>query len=95
MSNFLLNLLPSIAGIVLAFCYVPQIITTIKTKDVSGMDIRFWLILDIALLFLTINAITVFIVHGTWGYMVTELFNLGLAIVVTILVLKYRKKDES
>lgn len=91
MENFLLNLLPSIAGIVLAFCYVPQIITTLRTKDVSGMDIRFWLILDVALALLTANAVTVFIIHGTWGYMVTEMFNLGLALVVTALVLKYRK----
>lgn len=95
MDNFLLNLLPSLAGIVLAFCYIPQIMTTIRTKDVSGIDLRFWLILDLALLLLTINAVTVFVIHGTWGYMVTEAFNLGLAIVVTILVLKYRKKNDN
>lgn len=94
MDNFLLNLLPSLAGIVLAFCYIPQIMTTIRTKDVSGIDLRFWLILDLALLLLTINAVTVFVIHGTWGYMVTEAFNLGLAIVVTTLVLKYRKKEK-
>lgn len=94
MDNFLLNLLPSLAGIVLAFCYVPQIVTTSRTKDVTGMDLRFWIILDIALAMLLTNAIVVFINFGTWGYMVTEAFNLGLALVVTFLVLKYRKKEQ-
>jgi uncharacterized protein with PQ loop repeat len=92
MLNFLLNLLPSLAGIVLAFCYIPQIRTTRKTKDVSGIDLRFWVILDIALAMLFINSIVVFLQFGTWGYMVTEAFNLGLALVMTTLVLKYRKK---
>ena len=94
MESVLLNLVPSIAGIVLAFCYVPQIMTTLKTKNVEGMDIRFWIILNIALLLLVINAVTIFVVHGTWGYMLTELFNLGLALVMMTLVLKYRKKDK-
>ena len=94
MESVLLNLVPSIAGIVLAFCYVPQIMTTLKTKNVEGMDIRFWIILNIALLLLVINAVAIFVVHGTWGYMLTELFNLGLALVMMTLVLKYRKKDK-
>jgi len=94
MTNFLLNLLPSLAGIVLAFCYIPQIMTTLRTKDVSGMDLRFWLILDLALAMLLTNAIVVYLQFGTWGYMVTEAFNLGLAIIVTALVLKYRKKEK-
>lgn len=94
MESVLLNLVPSIAGIVLAFCYIPQIMTTLKTKNVEGMDIRFWIILNIALLLLVINAVTIFVVHGTWGYMLTELFNLGLALVMMTLVLKYRKKGK-
>lgn len=95
MLNFLLNLLPSLAGIVLAFCYVPQIRTTLKTKNVEGMDLRFWLILDVALSMLFLNAIVVFVQFGTWGYMLTEAFNLGLAVVMTTLVIKYRKKNHS
>jgi uncharacterized protein with PQ loop repeat len=94
MMNFLINFLPSLAGIVLAFCYVPQIRTTLRTKDVSGIDLRFWIILDIALAMLFTNAVVIFINSGfkIWGYMATEAFNLGLAIVVTVLVIKYRKK---
>lgn len=89
---FLLNLLPTIAGVVLAFCYVPQIIQTIKTKDVSGMNINFWIILCVALFLLTVNALAVFLTAGVWGYLITEIFNLGLALTMLFLVIKYRKK---
>jgi uncharacterized protein with PQ loop repeat len=93
-TSFLLNLLPTIAGIFLGICYIPQIIKTYKTKDVSSMSLAFWVILNIALTFLVINAVAVFITSGfaVWGYMVTEIFNEGLALVMLIMVAKYRKK---
>lgn len=95
MENFLLNLLPSIAGILLGICYIPQIVKTIKTKDVSSMSLSFWVILNFALTFLLINSIVVFITsdYEVWGYMATEIFNEGLALVMLILVLKYRTKN--
>lgn len=92
MLNFLLNLLPSLAGIILGICYVPQIVRTLKTKDVTGMSLGFWAILNVALTLLVINAIVVYIQFGTWGYMVTEFFNEALAFVMLVLVLKYRKR---
>jgi uncharacterized protein with PQ loop repeat len=94
MINFLLNLLPSIAGILLGICYVPQIVTTIKTKDVSGMNLWFWIILVIALLMLTTNAFVIFLSTSVWGYFLTECFNSGLAIVMLTLVIKYRKRQK-
>jgi hypothetical protein len=39
-----------------------------------------------------VNAIVVFLTSGVWGYMVTELFNEGLAFVTLMMVLKYRRK---
>lgn len=92
LENFLENYLATVAGVVLAFCYIPQIRTTIRTKNVEGINLSFWLILDVALTLLFINSIVVFVKYGTWGYMVTEIFNLGLALIMTTLVLKYRKK---
>lgn len=93
MENFLLNILPSIAGVVLVLCYLPQIITTIKTKDVKSMNLWFWVILSIAIFMLVINGLAIFIVHGTWGYLLTEVMNFSLAIVMLVLVIKYRKKQ--
>lgn len=92
MINFLLNLLPTIAGILLGICYIPQIAKTYRTKDVESMSTAFWIILNFALTFLVINAVVVFMTSGVWGYMVTEVFNEGLALVTLIMVLKYRKK---
>jgi uncharacterized protein with PQ loop repeat len=89
---FLLNSLATVAGIVLAFCYIPQIKQTLKTKDVTGISLNFWIILCVALFLLTVNAGAVFFMTGVWGYLVTELFNLGLALVMLFLVIKYRKK---
>lgn len=92
MNNFLLNLLPSIAGVLLGICYIPQIIKTYKTKNVESMSVAFWIILNIALTFLAINSVVVFKTSGVWGYMLTETFNEGLALVTLIMVLRYRKK---
>lgn len=92
MENFLLNLLPSIAGILLGICYIPQIIKTYKTKNVEGMSVSFWAILNVALLCLVANAFVVYQKTHVWGYLVTECFNEGLALVMLIMVIKYRKK---
>jgi uncharacterized protein with PQ loop repeat len=92
LTAFLLNSLATVAGIVLAFCYSPQIKKTLQTKNVEGMSLSFWIILSVALFLLTVNALTVFLLTGVWGYLVTELFNLGLALVMLTLVVKYRKK---
>lgn len=92
MENFLINLLPSIAGILLGICYIPQIKKTYQIKNVEGMSLAFWSVLNVALTFLVINSIVVFLTTGYWGYMVTEFFNEGLALIMLILVLKYRKK---
>lgn len=91
--EFLLNYLPLIAGFILCISYVQQIGLLYKTKETGGISIKFWVILSVALSMLLINAITIFIVFGTWGYMVIELFNVGLALVVLGMVLYYRKKE--
>jgi uncharacterized protein with PQ loop repeat len=92
MIQFLLNILPTIAGILLGVCYIPQIMKTYKTKDVSSMSLSFWIILNCALLCLVVNAEVVFLTKGVWGLIATEVFNEGLALVMLIMVLKYRKK---
>lgn len=91
MDNLLLDYLPILATVLLTFCYVPQIVRTFQTKDVSGMSLAFWIMLNLSLACLLINATVIFIKFGTWGYMVTEILNLGLAFVMLTLVLKYRK----
>lgn len=93
MEAFLLNHIATIAGVLLGICYIPQIVKTYKTKNVDGMSVSFWAILNLALICLVINSIVVFQVTGAWGYMVTEIFNEGLAFVMLLMVIKYRKKE--
>lgn len=90
MLNFLLNLLPNVAGILLGVCYIPQIVKTYKTKNVSSMSLSFWAILNVALTLLVANAVVVFLTKGVWGLVIMESFNELLALVMLILVTKYR-----
>lgn len=95
MNDFMLNLLPSIAGILLGMCYLPQIYKTYKTKNVDGMSLAFWVLLNLALLCLVANSIKVYALTGGWGYMVTEIFNESLAFVMLVMVFKYKKTGEA
>lgn len=94
MEFFLLNVLPQIGTILIGAMYIPQIIKTHKTKDVTGMSLTFWIMLAVALSVLTVNASVIFATFGTFGFLITEVVNLSLALVVLIQVLKYRKKED-
>lgn len=93
--DFLLNYLPLIAGVLLGVSYLYQIGHLYKTKKTDGISVTFWVIISIALFMLLVNSIVIFVQFGTWGYMVTEIFNTGLAITVLLMVLYYRSKENS
>lgn len=94
MKYFLLNLLPLLSGIVLAFSYVPQIITTIRTKNVDGIDKNFWILITIALFGLTVSTGAVWYYTGSFGNFFTEMFNVSLAATMLVLVFRYKKRDK-
>ena len=94
MNEILANALPSVAGVILVIAYLPQLVQTIRTKDVSALNLNFWIMLSIAVGFLFVNSIYVFVNYGDWGYMLTEAANFGLSISMLFLVLKYRKKND-
>ncbi len=76
-----------LAPIVLAFSYVPQIISLYKTKETAGIDPRFWYTLDLGLLLFVILAVDA----GATSLIIAQGFNLGLALVVTGQVIYYRR----
>lgn len=90
----LLDTLPIIATVFLTACYVPQIIKIFRTKDVTGQSLLFWVLLNVALTSLLTNAYTIWDLYGTYGYLITEILNEGLALVVLSQVLYYRKKAQ-
>lgn len=93
-NSLLENYLALIGGLIIAFSYLFQIYHLYKTKCTDGISIGFWCILILALSCLLINSITIFILYGTWGYMLAEILNVGLALVVLFMVLFYRKKEK-
>ena len=92
MIDILLNVVPLLATVFLVICYLPQIIHTVKTKEVEDISLSFFVMLNIALTLLLINSILLFTQNGNFGYVVTYIFNEGLALTMLILILKYRKK---
>lgn len=92
MNAILLDYLPILSTIFLTACYLPQLIKTYRTKDVSSISVSFWILLNLALTCLLINAAVIFVKYGTYGYLVAEIINEGFALTMLILVLKYRKK---
>lgn len=91
-SEFCQNYIATIATVFLICCYIPQIKKTYQTKDVSSFSLSFFVMLNIALLCLVINALSLFVADGTWGYLLAESFNITLAFTLLVMILKYRKK---
>lgn len=92
-SNFVVNMIPLIAGVLLAICYCPQLLKTFRTKNVEGFSLTFWVILDVALLCFVINALSLLALgSGSYGYLFAELLNLSMSTAMTIMIIKYRNK---
>lgn len=90
--NILLNTLPLIATVFMTLCYIPQIVQTFKTKDVTGISLSFYVLLNISLVLLLVNSYLLFLSNGNFGYVISYIINEALALLMLILVLKYRKK---
>ncbi|MDG0860396.1 SemiSWEET family sugar transporter [Staphylococcus equorum] len=91
MKSSLMNILPIIATFFMVACYVPQVVQTFKTKDVSSISLPFFGMLNIALTLLLINSVLLFTQNGNFGYVVSYIFNEGLALTMLIMILKYRR----
>lgn len=91
------DLIVTISGIlsvvVLSIAYVPQIVSLYKTKNAEGISPSFWYILDLSLLMLFILAIDSFLKTGELGLLIAQGLNLVLALIVTIQVIVYKRKD--
>jgi uncharacterized protein with PQ loop repeat len=92
MKEFFLNYVTIGGTAFLIIFYIIQIGKTIKVKSSEGISWMGWGCLNVALLCMFSNALAIFLTFGTWGYLVTESANVGLALVELFLILKYRKK---
>lgn len=83
-----------IGGFGIAISYIFQISRMLKTKRVDGISVLFWIVITVGLSFLLLNSLTVFILYGSWGYLVAEILNVSLALTVFFMVLYYRRKNK-
>lgn len=91
---FLLEVLPVLSTFLLVMAYLPQLIKTYKTKNVEGISLMFWVLMNLALTFMLINALVIFLQFGTFGYLIVETFNEGMALMMLIMVVRYRNKTD-
>lgn len=91
--GFLRNGIASVATFFLVAAYIPQVVKTFRTKDVTGVSLPFWILINIALTLLWINALYLFLTTGVYGYLITESFNESLALVMLVMTIKYRRKE--
>lgn len=92
--DILLNYSPLIAFFAFIGMYSTQIIRTMRTKDVSGIDPSFFIFLTVAITPKLIAQIVSFIQFGTWGLLLAELVNFIPAVVMMVLVFKYGKASD-
>lgn len=92
MTQFLLNILPMFGTAFLIIFYIIQIGKTIKVKSVEGVSMLGWSMLNLALICMFVNALTIYIQFGTYGFLITETANVLLALIELGLIIKYKKK---
>ena len=91
MTDFLLNNISIVIGILLAITYIPQIAKRHRTRSIEGVSLLFWIVLSFTLSLALINSLVVFTSTGVWGYMFIEIINVSLALVVLCQVIAIKK----
>lgn len=79
-----------LAGILWGIELIPQVLKTLKTKDVNGLSLAFYIICLCAYVVYTIGNIML----GNWNIVIAHIPSLILFFTMLTLVLKYRRKNE-
>lgn len=89
------NVISSVATVLIAVCYIPQIIKMIKEPEtIKAMSKGYWLTLGTALFCMLLNSIYVFVTTGTFGFMIAEIFDFGLGFIIIILMYTLGRKNK-
>lgn len=87
--DFIANGLIYLAGILWGIELIPQVIKTVKTKNVHGISISFYIICLSAYVVYTIgNALL-----GNWNIVIAHIPSFILFSIMLILIIKYRRKE--
>ena len=89
--NMVANSLIYLAGLLWGIELIPQVIKTVKTKDVTGISFAFYCICLTAYIVYAIGNVLL----ENWNIVIAHIPSILLFFVMFILVLKYRKNNES
>lgn len=91
---FATKIAPFLASCLITVTYAPQIWKSHRTKNVDGISLLFWILLNLFLICMVSNAIGLFLINGAsvLGYLITEIINFAFGFWQLILVIVYGKK---
>lgn len=81
-----------VGGVLLSYGYLPQIYTLLKTKSAGNNSIQYWVIMTFGIFCVGVNQ---FINQLATVQLVTQTFNVGLAIVVTVIIVVLKIKEKN
>lgn len=81
-----------IGGVLIAYGYVPQIYSLLKTKSVGSNSVQYWIVMSFGLFCMGINQ---FINELPLVQLVAQSVNICLAITVMIILIVLRKRENN
>lgn len=90
---FLENHIATVGALLFILAYSQGIIEVFKTKTADRRMLPFWASINAAVFMLFVNSVYLFVKYGTYGYLIMESFNFGLAFVMLVMTIRYREKE--
>lgn len=85
------TILNAIGGILLAYGYLPHIYDLFKTKKKGANSVQYWVIMTFGIFCISVN---MFIQGIPLVQQITQIFNVGLAFISTLVLLYYVMKEK-
>lgn len=89
---FLENHIATVGATFFILAYARGIYDLFKAKSASGREIWFWSLINVAVSMLFVNSVFLFIKYGTYGYLIMESANFGMAVVMLFMSIYYKRK---
>lgn len=88
----LLAVLQLIGGAILALGYIPQIIQIIRTKSVSDLSLRSYLLMVVGISLMEAYAISLAISGVGLAFLITNTVSLCIVSIVVVLIMRYKSR---
>ncbi|MBA2939570.1 hypothetical protein HZF08_14740 [Paenibacillus sp. CGMCC 1.16610] len=86
----LFSVLQLIGGVILSLGWVPQIIQILKTKSVSDLSLKAYLLIFLGISLMEIYAISLAVNGAGLAFLITNTLSLCVVLFVITLILRYR-----